>query len=112
MSAEKEELQQSILNLINEAEMAAQLLAKQQKNNLDQLNAGNLPENQIILIAQEIKRFRAEFEGSIGEEVIEKTLANILRPAIDRWLELNMAAITRDVVSKKLDEISRDAFPK
>ncbi|QWE25204.1 DUF2497 domain-containing protein [Polynucleobacter sp. AP-Elch-400A-B2] len=112
MNIEKEEIRESIQSLINEAEMAAQLLAKQQDNNLDQLSAGHLPESQITLIAEEIKRFRAEFEGQVSDDIIEKTLANMLRPAIDRWLELNMAAITRDVVSKKLDEITRDKLSK
>lgn len=112
MSMEKEEIEQSIQHLIHEAEMAAQLLSQKQDDALDRLSASNLPENQITLIAEEIKRFRAEFEGNVSEDIIEKTLANLLRPAIDRWLELNMAAITRDVVSKKLDEISKDALSK
>ena len=90
--------------------MAAQLLATQESSHLNQLSASNLPESQITLIAEEIKRFRAEFEGQVNDDIIEKTLVNLLRPAIDRWLELNMADITRDVVSKKLDEISRDAL--
>jgi hypothetical protein len=110
MSRGREEVQESIQGLINEAEMAAQLLATQESSHLNQLSASNLPESQITLIAEEIKRFRAEFEGQVNDDIIEKTLVNLLRPAIDRWLELNMADITRDVVSKKLDEISRDAL--
>jgi hypothetical protein len=110
MSRGREEVQESIQGLINEAEMAAQLLATQESTHLNQLSASNLPESQITLIAEEIKRFRAEFEGQVNDDIIEKTLVNLLRPAIDRWLELNMADITRDVVSKKLDEISRDAL--
>jgi hypothetical protein len=110
MSRGREEIQESIQGLINEAEMAAQLLATQESIHLNQIGAGNLPESQITLIAEEIKRFRAEFEGQVNDDIIEKTLTNLLRPAIDRWLELNMAEITRDVVTKKLDQISKDAL--
>jgi uncharacterized small protein (DUF1192 family) len=107
-----EEIQESVDSLINEAEMVSQLLVKQESQKAGDLSHAELPENQIALIADEIKRFRAEFDRHVDDDIVEKALINTLRPAVERWLEANMSSITREVVSQKLDDIARESLTK
>lgn len=108
MNRDSAAIKESISQLVDEAEHVAKLLADKEKAPTSMVASQSLPENQVGIIADEIRRFRAEFEGDLDDEIVERTLAHVLYPAIRQWLDENMARITKEVVSQKLDQIRQE----
>ena len=66
-----------------------------------------ITEEATVALRAEFLRYSSVFDTDRSRETIRQAVAEITKPLIEEWINLNMAAITKEVISEAIEQISQ-----
>ena len=66
-----------------------------------------ITEEATVALRAEFLRYSSVFDTDRSRETIRQAVAEITKPLIEEWINLNMAAIAKEVISEAIEQISQ-----
>ena len=66
-----------------------------------------ITEEATVALRAEFLRYSSVFDTDRSRETIRQAVAEITKPLIGEWINLNMAAIAKEVISEAIEQISQ-----
>ena len=66
-----------------------------------------ITEEATVALRAEFLRYSSVFDTDKSRETIRQAVAEITKPLIEEWINRNMAAIAREVISEAIEQISQ-----
>ena len=64
-----------------------------------------ITEEATVALRAEFLRYSSVFDTDRSRETIRQAVAEITKPLIEEWINLNMAAIAKEVISEAIEQI-------
>ena len=66
-----------------------------------------ITEEATVALRAEFLRYSSVFDTDRSRETIRQAVAEITKPLIEEWINVNMAAIAKEVISEAIEQISQ-----
>ena len=66
-----------------------------------------ITEEATVALRAEFLRYSSVFDTDRSRETIRQAVAEITKPLIEEWINLNMATIAKEVISEAIEQISQ-----
>ena len=66
-----------------------------------------ITEEATVALRAEFLRYSSVFDTDRSRETIRQAVAEITKPLIEEWININMAAIAKEVISEAIEQISQ-----
>ena len=66
-----------------------------------------ITEEATVALRAEFLRYSSVFDTDRSRETIRQAVAEITKPLIEEWINLNMAAIAKEVISEAIEQMSQ-----
>ena len=66
-----------------------------------------ITEQATVALRAEFLRYSSVFDTDRSRETIRQAVAEITKPLVEEWINLNMAAIAKEVISEAIEQISQ-----